>query len=149
EPARPLLARTRAAGGQTVGYWYWELETVPRSWTPAFDVIDEIWCATDFIADAIRRATTKPIVKIPPPIEVTLSRTYRRAEFRLPERRFLFLFTFDYNAFLARKNPAAVIKAFRKAFPHERDTVGLIVKSVNGVHRPERVAQIDALIGGD
>ena len=146
---RPLLERTRAAGGRSVGYWYWELETTPRLWEPAYAVVDEIWCATDFVAAAIRRATSTTVVKIPPPMEVTLARRYERAEFGLPNDRFLFLFTFDYNSFVKRKNPEAAIAAFKAAFPRGRDDVGLVVKSVNGVNRPERVAAIMALIGDD
>ena len=95
-----------------VGYWYWELETVPPAWAPAFEAVDEIWCATEFIAAALRRATTKPVVKIPPTLDVAVRRRYRRAEFGLPEHRFLFLFTFDYNSFVVRKNPEAVIARF-------------------------------------
>lgn len=147
--ARPLLERTHSAGGRVVGYWFWELETFPPAWAPALDTVDELWCATEFIATTLRRATDKPVVKIPPALEIALRRPYRRAEFSLPEHRFLFLFTFDYNSFVGRKNPEGVIAAFRSAFPPERDDVGLIVKSVNGVHRPDRVASIRRLIGGD
>jgi FkbM family methyltransferase len=147
---RPLLLRTRAHGGIAVGYWYWELETTPRTWEPAYELVDEIWCATDFVADAIRRATSKPVVKIPPPLEVTApARTYRRADFGLPGDRFLFLFTFDYNSFVKRKNPEAVIAAFLDAFPPSRDDVGLVVKSVNGANHPQRVAALMAHARGD
>ena len=141
--ARALLERTRDAGGRRVGYWYWELETIPPVWERAFDSVDEIWCATEFIARALRSATSKRVVKIPPALEIAVRRRYRRAEFGLPEHRFLFLFTFDYNSFVVRKNPGAVIAAFRSAFPQGRDDVGLVVKSVNGVHRPDRVASIN------
>jgi glycosyltransferase involved in cell wall biosynthesis len=147
--ARALLERTREAGGRRVGYWYWELETIPPVWASAFDSVDEIWCATDFIARALRSATPKRVVKVPPALEIAVRRRYRRAEFALPEHRFLFLFTFDYNSFVVRKNPGAVIAAFHSAFPQGRDDVGLIVKSVNGVHRPDRVASINRLIGDD
>lgn len=146
---RPLLERTRAGGGHCAGYWYWELETTPRTWEAAFAAVDEVWCATEFVAAAVRRATDKPVVKIPPPIEVELQRRYERREFGLPDGRFLFLFAFDYNSFVKRKNPEAVIAAFRAAFPRGRDDVGLVVKSVNGVYRPERVAAINALVGDD
>jgi len=149
KPVRPLLERTRAAGGYRVGYWYWELETTPRTWVGAYEAVDEIWCATEFVAAAVRKATDKPVIKLPPPIEVSLQRRYTRQEFGLPEGRFLFLFTFDYNSFVKRKNPEGVIEAFRAAFPRGRDDVGLVVKSVNGVHRPERVAAIKALYGDD
>ena len=147
--ARPLLERTRDAGGRRIGYWFWELETIPSSWEDAFDAVDELWCASEFVATALRNATAKPVIKVPPALEVRLQRSYRRAEFRLPEHCFLFLFTFDYNSFVARKNPEAAIRAFRAAFPKGRGDVGLVVKSVNGVHRPDRVAAIAALIGDD
>jgi FkbM family methyltransferase len=149
KPVRALLERTQAAGGRSVGYWYWELETTPRTWEPAFAAVDEIWCATTFVADAIRRATAKAVIKIPPPMEVVLARPHDRAEYGLPQGRLLFLFTFDYNSFVKRKNPEAVIAAFKAAFPRGRGDVGLVVKSVNGTRRPERVAAIMALIGGD
>jgi glycosyltransferase involved in cell wall biosynthesis len=146
---RPLLARTRAHGGIAVGYWYWELETTPRTWEPAYDAVDEIWCATQFVADAVARATTKPVHKIPPPLEVVAPRVFHRREFGLREDRFLFLFTFDYNSFVKRKNPESVIDAFRQAFPRLRDDVGLVVKSVNGANHPQRVAALMARAGDD
>jgi FkbM family methyltransferase len=147
---RPLLLRTRERGGIAAGYWYWELETTPRTWEPAYEVVDEVWCATQFVADAVRRATRKPVIKIPPPLEVAPpTRAYRRSDFGLPEGRFLFLFTFDYNSFVKRKNPEAVIAAFRDAFPRSRDDVGLVVKSVNGANHPQRVAALMAHAGDD
>ncbi len=149
KPVRGLLERTRSAGGRSVGYWYWELETTPRAWDPAFAAVDEVWCATEFVAAAIRRATSKPVVKIPPPIEVAMERRWGRGHFGLPADRFLFLFTFDYNSFVKRKNPEAVIAAFRAAFPRGRDDVGLVVKSVNGTRRPDRVEAILRAIDGD
>jgi glycosyltransferase involved in cell wall biosynthesis len=146
---RPLLARTRAHGGIAVGYWYWELETTPRTWESAYEAVDEVWCATQFVADAVARATAKPVHKIPPPLDIVAPRVYRRREFGLPDDRFLFLFTFDYNSFVKRKNPQAVIDAFREAFPRSRDDVGLVVKSVNGANHPQRVSTLMARAGGD
>ncbi|MFO1304156.1 MAG: FkbM family methyltransferase [Burkholderiales bacterium] len=146
---RPLLARTRERGGIPIGYWYWELETTPRMWEPAYDAVDEVWCATQFVADAVMRATDKPVIKIPPPLEIAAPTGFARPDFGLPDRRFLFLFTFDYNSFVKRKNPEAVIDAFRAAFPPSRDDVGLVIKSVNGSNHPERVAAMMARAGGD
>jgi glycosyltransferase involved in cell wall biosynthesis len=61
-----------------------------------------------------------------------------RAHFGLPERRFLFLFFFDFSSFVARKNPWAAIEAFERAFPGaQRDQLGLVIK-LNGAHlRPD------------
>ena len=38
----------------TAGYWFWEVEDLPRSMHGAFDIVDEVWAATDFIAEAVR-----------------------------------------------------------------------------------------------
>ena len=38
------------AGRHTVGYWFWEVEQFPETMHAAFDVVDEVWTATDFIA---------------------------------------------------------------------------------------------------
>ncbi len=149
KPVYSLLRTTREHGGYNIGYWYWELETLPASWEDALGRVDEIWVATEFVAAAMRRASPLPVVKIPPPIEVGLSRRYTRAEFGLPEDAFLFLFSFDFNSFLKRKNPEATIAAFRAAFPPQRRDVALVVKSINGNVERERLRAVMDVVGGD
>jgi glycosyltransferase involved in cell wall biosynthesis len=39
-----------------------------------------------------------------------------RVQFGLPARSFLFFFAFDYLSYLQRKNPMAVVNAFKRAF---------------------------------
>ena len=53
------------AGRYTAGYWFWEIEQFPDAMRPAFDVVDEVWTATDFIADAVRAANARPVFTIP------------------------------------------------------------------------------------
>lgn len=149
KPIRSLLVEGAAVGRYNIGYWFWELEQVPRQWDYAIADVDEIWIATQFIGEAMRRATAKPVVKIPTPIEVTLSRPYKRAEFGLPDHRFLFLFSFDFNSFSMRKNPEAAIAAFKLAFGPARRDVGLVIKSINGAREPEKMRETRELIGGD
>ena len=146
---RSLLLESAAAGRRNVGYWFWELEQIPGQWSDAIADVDEIWVATEFIATAMRGATDKPVVKMPTPIDVRLSRDYTRSEFGLPDDRFLFLFSFDFNSYAARKNPDATIKAFRQAFEPARRDVGLVIKSINGRNVPDAVRRILDVIGGD
>jgi glycosyltransferase involved in cell wall biosynthesis len=143
-----LLADASAAGSYCVGYWYWEFDRIPVEWNDALARLHEFWVASDFVAGAVRRATVRPVTKIAPPIEVRLSRPYRRSEFALPEDRFLFLFTFDYNSFPKRKNPEAAIDAFKRAFGSRRDA-GLVLKSINGRYHPERLAEMRERAGAD
>ena len=149
KPVRQFMVEAEAAGIYNVGYWYWELEYLPREWAEGLARVDEIWVASAFVAEAVRRSTGKPVVKIPPPIEVRLSRAYRRSDFRLPEDRFLFLFSFDFNSFSIRKNPEGTIAAFKHAFGRERRDVGLVVKSINGATQPKKLHAVEDLIGGD
>ena len=149
KPIRSLLLESAAAGRRNIGYWFWELDCVPTQWSNAIEDVDEIWVATEFIATAMRGATDKPVLKIPTPIEVNLTRVYSRGEFGLPDDRFLFLFSFDFNSYAARKNPEATIRAFRKAFLPARRDVGLVIKSINGRNVPGAVQAILDVIGGD
>lgn len=149
KPIRNLMVEGAAAGRLNIGYWFWELERLPREWDSAIDDVDEIWVSTQFIAAAMQRSTSKPVVLIPAPIDVTPSRQFTRAEFGLPSDRFLFLFSFDFNSFTSRKNPEGVIAAFRHAFPPTRRDVGLVIKSINAANRPEKMRALQELIGGD
>ena len=146
--AQPLLEASSSAGGYKIGYWYWELDRLPTIWIDALARLDEVWVATEFVAAAIRAATTMPVIKIAPPIAVSLSRHYGRSDFSLPEDRFLFLFSFDFNSYPKRKNPEGAVTAFKRAFPGRSD-VGLVLKCINGKHHPERLAEMEELVATD
>jgi glycosyltransferase involved in cell wall biosynthesis len=146
---RPLIETARDEGRYNVGFWYWELDQVPKEWLDAIERVDEAWVASDFIKEALRTATRRPIVKIPPPIEARVSRRYERSEFGLPDDRFLFFFSFDFLSFVKRKNPEGAVAAFRRAFDPGRRDVGLVLKSINGSERVDRLREIRELIAED
>jgi glycosyltransferase involved in cell wall biosynthesis len=58
---------------------------------------------------------------------------------------FRVLMMFDYLSTLERKNPLGAIEAYHRAFAPDDGAV-LVVKSVNGRHRPERHAEVMALV---
>lgn len=132
-----------------VGYWFWELENFPRAWRYACHLVDEVWVNTDFVADAVRQAHPR-VYKIPFAVEFeTPSAELDRAYFGLPQDAFLFLFSYDFNSSSARKNPQAVIEAFRLAFPDQDAHVALVVKSINSEQNPEPLAALKASLSGD
>ncbi len=99
-----------------IGYWAWELPEFPDAWTPYFDYYDEIWCPSEFVREAVALKSPIPVVTMPHAISFprpTSSQESLRRRFVLPENRFLFLFLYDLNSYSERKNPAAVIAAFR------------------------------------
>jgi len=133
-----------------VGYWYWELEKLPPAWADFDRIIDELWVATDFVAAAARAALSKPVTKITPPIlPPQLARGYRREEFAIPDGAFTFMFSFDFGSYPARKNPEAVVRAFRLAFAPERRDVRLLLKCHRGHTFPAAQAALLAEVGGD
>jgi glycosyltransferase involved in cell wall biosynthesis len=132
-----------------IGYWFWEIDAFPTKWRPALDLVDEVWVATDFVGTLVRRATDKPVIKIPHAVDIPPGRQYTRAEFGLPEHRFLFLFTFDFNSFSERKNPRAAIEAFALAFPAARNRAGLVIKCSQGYRYPEQLGELQALAARD
>jgi glycosyltransferase involved in cell wall biosynthesis/2-polyprenyl-3-methyl-5-hydroxy-6-metoxy-1,4-benzoquinol methylase len=118
-------------GRYTVGYWFWELEQFPPLMHRGFDFVDEVWTATDFVAQAVRAPGLRPVHTVPLPVPIpTCSPDVSRASLGLPTS-FMFLFMFDFFSVLERKNPAAVIRAFERAFKPGEGPV-LVLKTING-----------------
>jgi len=145
-----MAARGAEPGPQRiVACWFWELPRVPDAWQEAIAAVDEIIVATAFVADAFRAVTDKPVTCIPFPLLDAEPSALSRADFGLPEGAFVFLCTFDCNSSVARKNPGAVVKAFRAAFPPERQDVVLLLKSSNGHRNPEALRDLQELALAD
>jgi glycosyltransferase involved in cell wall biosynthesis len=116
-----------------VGIWAWELPRFPQRWYDRFAYYDEIWVGTSFIANALAPISPLPIVRIPPVLTVDSpgSREAGRRGLRAAADEFVFLFVFDFHSHLERKNPLALIDAFKAAFA-PTDRVRLVLKCVNG-----------------
>ena len=102
-----------------IGYFAWELPEFPDAWTSAFDYYDEIWTPSDFATAAIAQKSPLPVLTMPHAISFarpTETTATLRARLGLPADQFLFLTLFDLNSYAERKNPRAVIAAFRLAF---------------------------------
>ena len=147
--ARDVLGRDAFAGRHNIGFWVWELEKFPHDWRDALDLVDEVWVPTGFVRDAIAAATDKPVLRMPKAIEFEVPQGMGRAHFGLPPDEFVFLFSYDFNGFVARKNPEAVISAFRQAFPGGTNGVRLLVKSTNGGRFPERLEALRRGVSDD
>jgi glycosyltransferase involved in cell wall biosynthesis len=121
----------------TIALWWWEVGEPPPEWKRAFDFIDEVWVGSQHTHDLLAPISPVPAVKMtmavldPPVAELS------RSDLGLPgDDEFLFLFVHDYHSVAARKNPAGVVEAFKRAFP-----VGtgpkLVIKSINGHMVPD------------
>ncbi|MDQ3626684.1 MAG: glycosyltransferase [Verrucomicrobiota bacterium] len=121
-------------GRYTIGVWFWEVDEFPKPLHRAFDYVDEVWAASDFVRDALLKVSPKPVFKFQLPVQVPeTDPTQSRQTLGLPAR-FCFLFTFDFLSVFDRKNPLGVIAAFKRAFAPGEGAV-LVLKSINGNHR--------------
>ncbi|MCK5872195.1 MAG: glycosyltransferase family 4 protein [Methylococcales bacterium] len=114
-----------------IGWWPWELPVWPSQWLNAFEVVDEVWAAASYTQTLYQKVTDKPVTLMPLPVNVDRKIAVSRAEMGLPEQPLLFLYVFDFNSYLERKNPQAAIHAFLQAFPENDGKVGLVLKTMN------------------
>lgn len=121
-------------GRHSAGLWFWEVSHFPEEQRHAFDNVDEVWVASEHVAEALRPLTSKPVSTIRMPIVPGEPAQATRAELGLPEG-FCFLFVFDYRSVFKRKNPLGLIEAFSKAFGPE-DGASLVIKSIGGDDYP-------------
>jgi len=141
-----------AADRYRIGYWAWELPEFPDAWIQYASVFDEIWCPSEFCRQAMAAKLPIPVMTMPHAIkapEVQGDVSSWRKRFKLPTDKFLFLFSFDLNSYAPRKNPEAVIEAYRKAFADQgsqlTDQVGLVLKMYGKGYSREEREQLEQL----
>ena len=100
-------------GKYNIGVWYWELPTLPPEWQTVMRYCHEFWAATPFLARTLAQSTNKPVRVLPP----YLSHLERRRPLAGDgPSASTFLYCFDANSTLERKNPGALLDAFQAAF---------------------------------
>jgi len=136
----------RLKGRYTIGNWWWEVTTFPESMRGADHLVDEVWVGSTHVAESIAPTLLKPVLTLRPPIIRPNVRRIDPARFGVPHHSFFFLFTFDFHSTFQRKNPLAVINAFKAAFPNG-DGPHLVIKSINGASRPQQLAELGEAVG--
>jgi glycosyltransferase involved in cell wall biosynthesis len=111
---------------------FWELSKFPSVWRENYEGINEIWAASRFIQKTLQTAISIPVVWMPPAITIEKRPNLDRNFFNLPENIFLFHFNFDFSSYATRKNPMAVIDAYRLAFRYYQTEIptALVIKTM-------------------
>jgi glycosyltransferase involved in cell wall biosynthesis len=142
-----LLAELPTAlqpGPYRVGLWFWEVDQ-PQGSVDALNVglahVDEVWVTSEFVADLFRPYTDKPVLSMPLAVIPPAATFLRRADLGLPDDRTVFVASFDFLSTPERKNPAAVVRAYRQAVGPS-DGAHLVIKSINGSHRTDVMAEL-------
>lgn len=120
-----------------IGYWVWEQEEIPREWIKCGKLFDELWTASEFSAEAIRKSVSVPTYVIPHIVAPECDEEWDRRRWGLPEELFLVLIAFDCQSVPERKNPLGAVRAFLRAFGPE-EPVGLVIKARNMTSAVER-----------
>jgi glycosyltransferase involved in cell wall biosynthesis len=139
------------AGRYTIGLWWWEVSDFPDYFRSAFDAVDEVWAGSAFVADTLRAVSPKPVVQVPMPVTLPADAAPDKARFGLAEDEVTFLYVFDYNSIVARKNPVGLVDAYRRAFPAAGDEAvptRLVLKCINSERHPDAHVQVLAAIAG-
>lgn len=133
------------AGKYNIAYWAWELTEFPDAWVPNFAYFDEVWTPSDFSRAAIAMKSPLPVITMPHAISFARPAGDLRGHFNLPTDKFLFLFIYDLNSYSARKNPQAVLAAFR-ASGLAGHGAALVIKVQNAADNPEDFAALQEAV---
>lgn len=112
-----------------IGYGFWELSDYPDEWLYAMNFLDEIWAPSRYIQEVISDKASVPVVYMPMAVDFELPGKWLRKDFGISEEAFVFLFSLDFSSRIHRKNPEALVKAFKEAFPETDQHVALVIKS--------------------
>lgn len=111
---------------------WWEASRLPPQWTDMLSRFDGILAMSDFIADICRNSlAVTPTLYGEAPLDLPTNVRADRAEFGLPADAVVFVASLDPNSDPERKNPEALINAFRSAFSVADRQVRLVLRLNN------------------
>ena len=124
---------------KNIVYLAWEQRDGYPSWDKDYAGYDQIWALSDFAASSFRRYMKRDdVVSVPAVIDFdAFPEAATKTEMGLDPDRFTFLYIFDANSSIERKNPDGVIAAFAQAFSAD-DKVQLLLKVSNAHRRDHR-----------
>ena len=128
-------------GRYNIAIWVWELHAGYAPWHAQGRFLNEIWTPSTYSADAIRPVSAAPVYVVPHVVDELPTPDAAREE---DHGAFVFLYIFDLASTFERKNPLALVRAFRKAFGSRQD-VQLILKYHHSEFDPAATALLERL----
>lgn len=125
---RDSVFRHRLGGRFNAAMWFWETNDLPPRSRQAFELVDELWVASEYLTDVFGQYGRVPVrniglgVDLPGPLEGDRNR------FGLDPDEFVFLFVYDALSSHGRKNPEKALAAFIKAFAPKFEGVRFVLK---------------------
>ncbi|AIC29429.1 glycosyltransferase family 1 protein [Rhizobium etli bv. mimosae str. IE4771] len=131
-----------------IGNFAWELEVVPAEWRNAMHYMNAVFVPSEFTRRAIAPLTKAPVIVVPHPVTEAPATEGMREKFGIEKDAFLVSFIFSAGSSINRKNPQAVIKAFR-IFAAEAPSAVLLMKASGDVNKDEGLRELVASVAGD
>lgn len=130
---------------------FWELSKFPPIWLKNYENINEIWAPSRFIQTTLQTAISIPVIWMPPAVTIDEIPKIDRSFYNLPENTFLFHFNFDFSSYATRKNPVAVIDAYRLAFRNYYAEIptALVIKTMGYDSESKNLQQLIEFIDGE
>lgn len=125
----------------------WESEVFPKNLRRSLNFFDEIWVPSKFCQDVISRNFNGSVINIPHAIEPkTIDITNSKIiDSIFSKQKFSFLFVFDFNSSIERKNTLSLVAVFIKSFQNNNN-VELIIKASGFKKNKKEKAQLDQLV---
>jgi len=136
-------------GRRIIGYWSWELPSLPPDWRGGALFVHEVWVPSTFTAGAVEELLPRRVRVVPHPVALAPPRpsALERTAFGLPTDAVVVLVAFNLASSFERKNPLAAVAAFRAAFGERPDRV-LVLKVGNPEHFPDDFARLTEAVAG-
>lgn len=137
-----------------IAFWAWETPVAPESWVFVADYLHEIWLPSQFVNDAVAEAFSRAgrtdligrLRVMPHPLPRPAMP--QRAQFDLSDKYCEVLCLFDTKSSATRKNPWAVIAAWRQAFPSPAAHARLTLKVSDLSNDPATRARLQTDLQG-
>lgn len=107
-----------------IAYLFWELDNIPSKYIDYLSKYESIWAPSKFIYETLQRHGFSNVDLVKHPINLP----NQDPKFSHLSGPLKILFHFDFDSYLARKNPTAAIYAFKQAFPNNENVL-LTVKA--------------------
>ncbi len=143
---------------RVIAHWVWELNRLGPDWTKPASYCDEIWAASEFVADAIRSSLPPSFPKpkvVPYPVDIDpfphpnpTERAAVRLRLGITAEMFVIGYSFTVSSNLPRKNPAGALKAFQLAFGDSKN-LRLIIRALDISENEIGWSDFRVAVGGD
>lgn len=101
---------------------FWEVPVLPPQWAIALEAFDVLLCGSWFVRELVATQVRRAVpIHFNYPLSMPEIPLVSRHTYGVPDDAFAFYFSFDPLSGLERKNPQAVLAAFRQAslgYPH-------------------------------